>query len=188
MADYFPLKVGNKWIYDYSFSYFYGATGDDEKITAERIWEIVNISEKNGLPVYKVKDHLFGKKIRGIDWYSRYDTTAIDDTSFFYISEEIGSYFLSAFNPSEGYLFLKRENMPHILNIPICPWFVPDSLIYKISRFHPVYLGDTLAVGLHIDNYPKYFILGQGLFLFEEDSYANHHYHVKMRLKKAELN
>ena len=179
--------VGNIWTYDYSYRYRYGGSGTEDRVLAERTWEIMNISEKDGLAVYTVKDHILGKEIRAIDWYSRYDTTALDTTIFFKIKQVVGNYRAAYFDEDGKFVFLKHDNMPNGLKFPLCPG-LGDSIRPTVWRYHPIYVGDTLRSPLDdYDLYPDYYIRDKGIYIYEIFSHGNHNYHAKILLKNVDL-
>ena len=94
VGDFFPLKLGNWWKYDYSYSMIYG----EEKVYIDgtKTWEIIDARMFTDSSQYTVREIFSGRRIGAtLVWWEPYpypwlyDTTYVPaDTSFVYLSED----------------------------------------------------------------------------------------------------
>jgi hypothetical protein len=169
-GDFFPLKLGNWWKYDYSYSVVYGI--DSEWNDGTKTWEIVDAVVRDS-SFYTVREIFSGRRVTKT--YNRtpppqylWDTTYVPgDTSYIVLCEDF---------------YHKVE----IVNQT--PTAYRKYLVISMPRYNPLSAGDTLwgKVPGYWSTTIKY-VNNIGLYYYWWFSAGNHSYGETYALKEYRL-
>ena len=146
LADYFPLKLGNRWEYQYYNDHFRPGFNHYKTFDGIKIWEIVEHKQEDSFNKYRIMDTFEGVELKPIQtsqgYIGRYDTVAvIIDTTFFEIWED-ENYNLAAFGEPSRAFRLTHSPCAYLIDRDGCFCNCLDYLILR--RKHSIKQEDII--------------------------------------------
>lgn len=170
LGDYFPVKLANRWKYDYFYSVVIG--GEYTITEGSKVWEVVDGLAIADSALYTVREIFSGRRTSKTRYsyppdQFRYDTTNVGaDTS---------------------YIFFSEDKNHSIKTVDTNPSRYRSYLNISVVRFNPLSIGDTLRMEI-----PGYistiqFVANVGMVLYDWFRAGNHSYREWYRLTEYDL-